>query len=106
MVVCRVFFVISSLNCYRYGDKVPQGILGKLVGSLCVVSGVITIALLVPVVVSNFSTYYGHDPPTTTKIIVVDKNGNETVIASTGGSSSGGNHRSDAAQTKAGCTVS
>lgn len=30
-------------------------------GSLCVVSGVITIALLVPVVVSNFSTYYSHE---------------------------------------------
>lgn len=67
-----------SLLSYSYGDKVPSGVLGKLVGSLCVVSGVITIALLVPVVVSNFSTYYSHEAPKTTKVCVVDSEGNLT----------------------------
>lgn len=60
----------------RYGDKVPTGLIGKLVGSMCVISGVITIALLVPVVVSNFSTYYSHEPSKTTTVKTVDSDGN------------------------------
>lgn len=60
IIVVYVVVVLFS-TCIRYGDIVPKGLAGKLVGSLCVVSGVITIALLVPVVVSNFSTYYSHD---------------------------------------------
>ena len=79
---------------YRYGDKVPTGMIGKLVGSVCVVSGVITIALLVPVVVSNFSTYYSHEAPKTTTVKTVDSKGNvqsEVVQNEGGGHPSGSN---------------
>lgn len=38
--------------------KVPDSFYGKLIGSLCAVCGVLTIALPVPVIVSNFDYFY------------------------------------------------
>lgn len=55
------WLTIITMCTVGYGDVTPQGFAGKLVGSVCVVSGVVTIALLVPVVVSNFSNYYSHE---------------------------------------------
>lgn len=43
-----------------YGDATPKTYAGMFVGALCALTGVLTISLPVPVIVSNFSMFYSH----------------------------------------------
>ncbi|KAI6233607.1 BTB domain-containing protein [Aphelenchoides fujianensis] len=54
------WFALISMTTVGFGDLVPHTILGRLVGSICALAGVLTIALPVPVIVSNFQLFYSH----------------------------------------------
>jgi hypothetical protein len=52
------WYTIVTMTTLGYGDMVPKTIAGKLFGSVCSLSGVLVIALPVPVIVSNFGRIY------------------------------------------------
>uniref|UniRef100_A0AC35FPA6 BTB domain-containing protein n=3 Tax=Panagrolaimus sp. PS1159 TaxID=55785 RepID=A0AC35FPA6_9BILA len=62
--------VVTIMSCWfkenrRFGtflilSVTPHTYLGRLIGSICALAGVLTIALPVPVIVSNFAMFYSH----------------------------------------------
>lgn len=55
------WYSLVTMTTVGFGDKVPQTFLGQVIGSMCAVCGVLTIALPVPVIVSNFEFFYKRD---------------------------------------------
>ncbi|OWF55857.1 potassium voltage-gated channel subfamily A member 1-like [Mizuhopecten yessoensis] len=49
---------VVSMTTVGYGDMFPQGTAGKIVGTFTVIGGILTIALPVPIVVTNFNCLY------------------------------------------------
>jgi potassium voltage-gated channel Shaw-related subfamily C protein 1 len=55
-----LWWAIVTMTTVGYGDMTPKTYVGMFIGSICALTGVLTIALPVPVIVSNFAMFYSH----------------------------------------------
>jgi len=53
-----IWWAIVTMTTVGYGDLAPISFGGYIVGVLCAISGILIVALPIPVVVSNFNKYY------------------------------------------------
>ncbi|XP_069123093.1 uncharacterized protein [Argopecten irradians] len=49
---------VVTMTTVGYGDMVPKTVLGKLIGCICTLSGVVLFSLIIPVFVTTFHTAY------------------------------------------------
>lgn len=54
------WWAVITMCTVGYGDVVPVGTYGKLVGTVCALSGVLTLAIPVPIITENFNKFYVH----------------------------------------------
>ncbi|MFH4978088.1 hypothetical protein AB6A40_004797 [Gnathostoma spinigerum] len=71
------WFVLVTMTTVGYGDLTPTGVYGKLVGSVCALIGVLTLALPVPIIVANFKHFYRQETRLATMRSTIDENEDE-----------------------------
>jgi Ion transport protein len=54
------WWAIITMTTVGYGDQVPVGYPGKLIGAACAITGVLTLAMPVPIITGHFNRFYSH----------------------------------------------
>ena len=54
------WWAIITMTTVGYGDKVPIGPTGRLIGAACAITGVLTLAIPVPIITGHFNRFYAH----------------------------------------------
>ncbi|XP_022777619.1 potassium voltage-gated channel subfamily A member 1-like [Stylophora pistillata] len=57
-IPATAWFVIISMTNVGYGDMVPVTLMGKLLGAICAIAGLLVIALPSPIIFTKFRLYY------------------------------------------------
>ena len=55
-----LWWALVTISTIGYGDYYPTDLPGRIIGSLCAVSGIIMLALPIAVISSEFSNFYSH----------------------------------------------